>query len=157
MRREFIYNKSTLKPRRQQLRNKPTAAEKILWKHLKNKQLGFWFKRQVSITAYVVDFYCPQKKLAIELDGSPHKTTSQQKYDKYRSDYLRSFNIKVIRFWNHKAISNPSKVVEEIRIHLNTPTPTPPPKIYSTLNPSPKLGEGNKKGGVFNRGGMERE
>ena len=117
MRREFIYNKSTLKPRRQQLRNKPTAAEKILWKHLKNKQLGFWFKRQVSITAYVVDFYCPQKKLAIELDGSPHKTTSQQKYDKYRSDYLRSFNIKVIRFWDNEVLENLEGVYQKVLDH----------------------------------------
>ncbi|MEK7155042.1 MAG: DUF559 domain-containing protein [Patescibacteria group bacterium] len=52
MTREFIINKTALKPRRKQLRNQSTSAEKFLWEKLRKKQLGFWFKRQVSISNY---------------------------------------------------------------------------------------------------------
>ena len=109
MKHEFIINKTALKPRR--------------------KQLGFWFKRQVSISNYVVDFYCPQKRLAIELDGSVHKTTSQKKYDLYRTRYLQAFNITEIRFWNHQIFNNIKEVVIKIQTILTTPTLLPPPKL----------------------------
>lgn len=102
MKRQFIINITPLKPRRQQLRNNSTYTEKLLWEKLRKKQLGYWFKRQVSISGYIVDFYCPQKRLAIEIDGSVHKTSSQQKYDIYRTRYLKQFNISEIRFWNQE-------------------------------------------------------
>ena len=122
MPRQFVYNKPALKPRRQQLRNQLTEAEKVLWIHLKHKKLGFWFKRQVSIYSYVVDFYCPQKRLVIELDGQIHKSPSQIKYDTFRDKYLKALNIKVLRFWNQEVITDPSRVIEKIKTILNTPT-----------------------------------
>lgn len=118
MKREFIINKTTLKPRRKQLRNQSTPTEKLLWQKLRKKQLGFWFKRQVSISNYVVDFYCPQKRLAIELDGSVHKTASQKKYDSYRTRYLQAFNITEIRFWNSEIEINIKNVIKTISLHL---------------------------------------
>lgn len=130
MPREFIINKPALKPRRKQLRSQPTPAEKLLWGKLRKKQLGFWFKRQVSISNYVIDFYCPPKRLAIELDGSIHKTPSQKKYDLCRTRYLQSFNITEIRFWNSEVERNIHNILQ---------------KIYSTLYSSPNLGEETKK------------
>lgn len=68
-RRKYIFNVPNLKPKRQALRNNPTPTEKLLWSKLKNSQLGFKFRRQYSVGGYILDFYCPTKKLAIELDG----------------------------------------------------------------------------------------
>lgn len=66
-------NKTSEKNKRRQLRNNATEAEKRLWQHLKGRQLdGFKFRRQHSIDSYVVDFYCPQVKLAVEIDGESH-------------------------------------------------------------------------------------
>lgn len=130
MPRHFIINITPLKPRRQQLRKNSTPAEKLLWERLRKKQLGYWFKRQVSISGYVVDFYCPQKKLVIELDGEIHKTISQQKYDNFRTRYLKQFNITEIRFWNHEVETKLDEVVS---------------KIHSTLYSSPNLGEETRK------------
>lgn len=126
MPRQFIINKPPLKHRRRQLRNQTTPAEKILWSLLSRKQLGFWFKRQVSIYSYVVDFYCPKKHLVIELDGSVHKTLSQEKYDSYRTRYINALNIKVLRLWNKEVVSNPARAVKKIKSLLNTPPLVPP-------------------------------
>lgn len=114
MKRQFIINISPLKQRRQQLRSSMTKAEKLLWAKLRKKQLGYWFKRQVSISGYIVDFYCPQKRLAIELDGSVHKTSSQRTYDNHRTRYLKQFNITEIRFWNSEVEENIGQVIETI-------------------------------------------
>ncbi len=95
-----------------------TKAEKLLWARLRKKQLGYWFKRQVSISGYVIDFYCPQKRLAIELDGSGHKTPTQKKYDNYRTQYLKQFNIHEIRFWNYEVEQDIEKVVKIISLPL---------------------------------------
>ena len=83
---------------------------------MKNSRLGFKFRRQHSVTFYILDFYCPEKKLAIELDGEQHK--QNYKYDSYRTRYLGAFNIKVIRFWNWEVQSNLDKVVDQIRKEL---------------------------------------
>jgi len=68
-----IFNRKNLKPRRKELRNNPTKAEAFLWRYLKNNQLeGRKFRRQTSIKSFIVDFYCPQENLVIELDGEVH-------------------------------------------------------------------------------------
>lgn len=68
-----IYNRAVYKTRRKELRNNPTKTEKILWAFLKGKKLsGYKFRRQYGVGKYIVDFYCPQMKLAIELDGEMH-------------------------------------------------------------------------------------
>ena len=83
MRRRLVFNITPLKPRRKQLRNKATEAERILWSCLKNSNLKYKFIRQYSIEGYVVDFYCPAARMAIELDGENHKLTDQKTYDGY--------------------------------------------------------------------------
>lgn len=112
MRPVFHLNSPNLKERRQELRNKAPAAERLLWDKLKNSQLGFKFRRQYSIDGYVVDFYCTKLRLSIELDGKTHETS--QIYDKYRTRWLNAFNIKVIRFTNKEVFENINEVIKSI-------------------------------------------
>jgi len=132
--RELIHNVPKLKTRRQKLRNSVTEAEALLWQRLKNSKLGFKFRRQHSVSFYVLDFYCPSKKLAIELDGAVH--LKRKEYDKYRTEYLKSFNIKVLRFWDGEVVTDPEKVVsrieKELSLRIIPPLPAKrasPPKI----------------------------
>lgn len=79
-----IHNKSSLKEIRKQLRNSATETEELLWQYLKNKQLGEKFRRQHSVKNYILDFYCPQKRLGIELDGAQYFTEEGKSFDKER-------------------------------------------------------------------------
>jgi very-short-patch-repair endonuclease len=86
---------------RQSLRNNATATEAILWRALKGKQVdGLKFRRQFGLGPYVLDFYCPEIRLCIELDGEVHKSYEQSQYDEIRTRFMASNNIKVIRFEN---------------------------------------------------------
>ena len=97
---QTIMNKSDVTDNRKELRNHSTPAEAILWRMLKGKQIaGLKFRCQHSVGPYVLDFYCPQIKLAIELDGEVHNR--QQDYDEQRSYFLnRVDDIEVLRFEN---------------------------------------------------------
>jgi len=102
------------------LRHEETKAEKILWEALRNKKLGVKFRRQHPIDKFILDFYAPEIKLGIELDGFSHKENTE--YDKLRTEYLKSKGIKIIRFWNSEIENNLKEVIfkikEEIKIHL---------------------------------------
>ena len=117
--RELIHNNHHLVKRRQSLRNAATSAEKLLWQELKKFAATNRFRRQHSIGPYVVDFYCPKKHLVIELDGAPHQKIGQKKYDIYRTRYLNSLNITVLRFWNSEVINQMDEVVEKIIFGLD--------------------------------------
>ena len=79
------------------MRQQPVTCEKILWRKLRNRQLkGLKFKRQFSIGRYIVDFYCAELKLVIEIDGDSH--IGKEKYDKERENVLKSYGLKVVRF-----------------------------------------------------------
>jgi len=118
VRRRLIFNAPALKLRRKQLRNKATEAERILWSCLKKNLQECKFIRQYSVEGYIVDFYCPKKKVAIELDGEVHRNTEQVKYDNYRTRLLNAYGIKLIRFWNWEVKDNLSRVLREIRLVL---------------------------------------
>jgi len=117
----IIHNHPILKARRSGLRIHQTPQEILLWARLRRKQLGFKFKRQHSIGPYILDFYCPDKKLAIELDGSQHLNNKQ--YDKERNDYLLVFKIKTLRFWNNEVNKNISGVLQKIVSEFDSPSP----------------------------------
>ena len=108
----YLYNNKRLKTFRRKLRKNQTKEEQLLWRHLRGKQLGERFFRQYSIGRYIADFYCPKARLVIELDGSQH--LSNQKYDKKRTQYFNSIDIKVIRFWNSEVGSNIEGVLQKI-------------------------------------------
>ena len=98
-----------------ELRQKETEAEKLLWVLLRNRKLkGKKFRRQHAMADYVLDFYCHECKLAVELDGNFHSEKEQQEYDTARTNLLNEFDIKVIRFWNHEVTNEPEKVLEKI-------------------------------------------
>lgn len=115
----FATNDQLLKERRRQLRNNVTEAEKILWRKLKNKQLGLQFRRQFGVGNYILDFYCPEKKLAVELDGGFHR--KRKEYDKNRTEYLNKLGIRVFRFWNDEVLNGVDSVIEKINEGLIRP------------------------------------
>jgi len=78
-------------------------VEILLWTYLKKSQLkGTKFRRQQSISNYIVDFYCPEKKLAIELDGDFHFDEEVEKYDRERTNFINKLGIKVLQFESRK-------------------------------------------------------
>ena len=110
------YNNNSLKLRRKGLRKKETSAEKRLWAFLRNKKFNnLKFYRQYSIGGYILDFYCPKIRLAVELDGDQHKEKESVLCDKTRSDYLDLLNIRTIRFWNYEILKNTKEVLTRIK------------------------------------------
>lgn len=110
----IFFNKNGNVQKRKFLRNNSPFCERLLWHYLKNKQLGYRFRRQFGIDRYVVDFYCPELRLAIEIDGPTHELDK----DKYRQENIESLGIKVIRFTNGQVASNICLVIEEISKEL---------------------------------------
>ena len=90
--------------------------EKLLWTHIsKNKINGLRFLRQYGIGPYILDFYCPKIRLAVELDGSPHREKQNKLYDADRERYLENLDIKIIRFWNDDVLKNLSNVLDKLQ------------------------------------------
>lgn len=111
-----LHNKKELLEKRKALRNNATQAEKYLWQELKNSQIfNKKFRRQHSVDNYILDFYCPEIRLAIELDGEHHYEEEQKEYDKKRTEYLNEVGIKVIRFRNTDVIFGRDDIVKEIK------------------------------------------
>jgi very-short-patch-repair endonuclease len=112
-----IFNKSEVKEKRKSLRKNMPAAEIVLWSKLKNGQLkDLKFRRQYSVGRFVVDFYCPKHKLAIEVDGQSHGETEQQ--DKERQKFIESYGIKIIRVNNYDVYNNLDPVLEYILMEV---------------------------------------
>ncbi len=109
-----INNIQKLFQRRKELRNNATKEERVLWGKLKHSKLGVKFRRQHSIGGYIVDFYCPEKKLVIEIDGLQHLGNNDKEYDKNRTNFFKSFDIKVIRFTNIEIDNDMEKVISKI-------------------------------------------
>lgn len=109
-----------------ELRKNSTEAEKLLWFHLKSKQLdGLKFRRQEQIGPFIVDFVCYESKIVVEADGSQH--LQNQSRDLARTEWLNSQGFDVLRFWNNEILTNTEGVLEEIRCRCSTPLPDPLP------------------------------
>jgi very-short-patch-repair endonuclease len=109
------FNKISEKEKRRSLRKNMPKSEVILWSKLKNKQMqGKRFLRQYSVDQYVLDFYCPELKLAIEVDGDSHFVTGAQEYDRDRQEYIESFGIRFLRFTNADVCENIDGVCQVI-------------------------------------------
>ena len=108
------------KDERRTLRNNLTSAEATLWNNLKSGQLcGRKFRRQHSIGEFVLDFYCPQEKLAVELDGAGHFTVSGNLHDAARTELLNSAGIRVVRFENKLIWSDLDSVLHSIESNFS--------------------------------------
>ena len=111
----YLFNNSKFKQLRQKLRNESPKAEIILWSQLKGGQLeGLKFIRQYGVGSYVIDFYCPKLKLAIEIDGDSHFQEGAEEYDKKRQKFIEQFGIKFLRVTNTDIYENLDGVIEEI-------------------------------------------
>jgi very-short-patch-repair endonuclease len=110
------FNKASEKEKRRSLRNNMPKAELAIWSKLRGKQmLGYKFRRQYSVDRYVLDFYCPELKLAIEIDGDSHFQVGAVADDKHRQAFIESFGISFLRFTNEDALKNLDGVLETIR------------------------------------------
>ena len=117
--RDGIHNVLSKKEFRRQLRNSLTAPEAVLWKFLQRRQLdGKKFRRQISIGRYIVDFYCPECRLVIELDGERHFSITIHEYEAERTKFLEGQGLKVIRFENKHLRENIDDVLQVIRENL---------------------------------------
>ena len=122
-RRAGIYNILSKKEHRKELRHSSTAVEAILWKYLQGRKLaGKKFRRQASIGPYIVDFYCPECRVIVELDGAPHFTERGAERDARRTEYLNECGIRVIRFENKMIYRDLTLVLEEIERNLTLVT-----------------------------------
>jgi very-short-patch-repair endonuclease len=104
-----------LKPTRRALRTHGTPAEAALWTHLKERKLrGRKFRRQHSVGPYVLDFYCPAERLAVELDGAVHDDPARRDYDAERERRLAAEHVRVVRFENRAVFENLEGVLAAI-------------------------------------------
>jgi very-short-patch-repair endonuclease len=104
---QSIISRRTMVERARKLRTRMTSAEVKLWERLQDKKLsGLKFYKQAPIDRFIVDFYCPKKKLVIELDGGIHNDPEQKDYDDVREEMLLNREIRVIRFRNEKVFDD---------------------------------------------------
>jgi very-short-patch-repair endonuclease len=126
-------NSREQREQRKALRNNSTTAEGLMWRVLKGRQCGgLKFRRQQGIGPYILDFYCPELRLCVELDGSSHDYKFE--YDEERTAFLERQGIKVLRYRNEDVYCNPLSIADDIlrQIQKDTeedtdPTPTPSP------------------------------
>ncbi len=107
------------------LRNKMTYGEIALWREIKNKKLGVRFSRQIPIDKYIVDFYCKDLKLAIEVDGSVHFAAGQPEKDRRRQERLESLGVRLVRFSDLDVKNNLVIVLKELKREIDNINPTP--------------------------------
>ena len=91
-------------------------AEVYLWMYLKGKQIsGYKFRRQYSVGSYIIDFYCPALKLAVEVDGDVHERYNRTSKDKRRQNMLESLGIEFLRFTNQDIYEDMTVVLNKIK------------------------------------------
>ena len=98
-----------------ELRKESTKAEKLLWTELRNRKLNrLKFRRQHPLDKFIVDFYCHEKKLVVELDGDVHDEKVNKNYDEARTAMLAGLGVYVLRFRNEEVINNMNEVLKKI-------------------------------------------
>lgn len=117
----FYKSESRIFEAAKRLRKEPTHAEEVLWNFLKQRPLGYKFRRQHPISNYVVDFFCVSANVAIEIDGSIHDIEEVKIRDKERQKILNEKGIKVIRFKNEEVVVAPDMVTKAIVEYFKNP------------------------------------
>ena len=108
-------SRSPLINRARELRHEMTPQERSLWQRLRNRQLyGLKFRRQTPLGPFILDFFCHEHQLEIELDGHHHAEPVQQRYDQARTEWLQQQGVRVIRFTNREVDTNLEGVLQEI-------------------------------------------
>ena len=121
---EQLVTKAKLE-RANELRREMTPAEKLLWQEIRANKLGVRFRRQQVIQGFIVDFYCHQAGLVIEIDGDIHDL--QKEEDERREKVLREMGLRVVRFGNDEVVRNLSAVVGKIKEFILHPSYLPRP------------------------------
>jgi len=120
----FLKNDPSLKDRRRELRQNQTETEKLFWTQLRNKKfMDMKFFRQYSVGPYILDFYCPEIKLAVEMDGGQHNLPENREYDTARTEYLQAHGIKVLRFWNNEVMKEIEGVLARLEAEIDSCSP----------------------------------
>ena len=114
---KIIFYNPTLKDKARRLRIRCTPSETLLWSKIRRKSLGYEFHRQVPIDEYIVDFYCHELTLAIEVDGSSH--INKYEYDFRRQKKLESLGVRFIRFEDSDVIRNLNEVLRVLLIVIS--------------------------------------
>jgi very-short-patch-repair endonuclease len=119
-------DQSIQKSFRQHLRRRSTQAELALWMNLRHRQLlGYKFRRQHGIGLYILDFYCPALRLAIEVDGASHESVEAKGNDKRRQLVLERLGVRFLRYTDDQVLGNISNVVAAIEGEIRKLTTNP--------------------------------
>jgi very-short-patch-repair endonuclease len=114
------------------LRNAPTEAEQLLWRHLRSRSMaGVKFRRQYPVGPYIADLACIELKLVIEADGGQHLNSE---YDSRRDEYFKSQGYAVLRYWNNQILTETAAVLEDIHRWVER-------RRLSPSRPPPRVGE----------------
>ena len=113
MKRE-IFNQEKHNSLRKELRNNPVKSERIFWQHIKGKQNGFKFRRQQGIGPYIIDFYCPEIKLVVEIDGLTHAEGEVLENDQLRQKYLENLGLIVKRYSTEDVFNNLGQILDDL-------------------------------------------
>jgi len=114
----FLKASNLIFEKAKELRRNPTHAEVLLWNYLRNNQLEYKFRRQHPIADYIVDLYCHELKLVIEIDGGVHSDYEVAIKDKERQDYLERHGLFFLRFTNDKVEKQMEQVIKEIQTYI---------------------------------------
>ncbi|NVO21328.1 MAG: endonuclease domain-containing protein [Bacteroidetes bacterium] len=114
--KEYNFGASaTLFERAKDLRERQTVAEKVLWEAIRSRRCnGLKFRRQHPSFRYILDFYCVEHKIAIEIDGSIHQAPEIHEYDDHRTTVLEELGLRVLRFSNKEVVNNLGEVLSSI-------------------------------------------
>jgi very-short-patch-repair endonuclease len=124
-----------------------TGPEKRLWAKLRMHQLtGLKFRRQHGIDGYIVDFYCPEQALVIELDGESHTDAEQAAKDQERDDYMRRLGLTVVRYTNDDVMKNLDGVLEDLQQRLRGESTSPNPSLRRRGREPSGFGRGWSRG-----------
>ena len=114
-----IFSKKSTKEKRKILRDSITESENLLWCRIRNRQImNLKFRRQHGIGEYIADFYCPEIKLVIEIDGAPHFTDEGRDYDRIRTEFMDCPGIRILRFSNSEVTNNMEEVLKKIKAEI---------------------------------------
>jgi very-short-patch-repair endonuclease len=126
------------------LRKKSTWAEKLMWRWLRGRRFsGYKFRRQHPVGPYLLDFFCEEARLAIELDGGQHGFPEKQRHDSEREQFLSSRGIKVLRFWNSRLRREAQVVRDRIFCELQGRAAHPLPDYIRPERPGTGKSEGD--------------
>jgi very-short-patch-repair endonuclease len=127
--KERLQNITQYKIIRRNLRNDPTMAERVMWKYIRNSQLGYKFRRQQSIGQYIVDFYCPDLNMIIELDGWVHGDDAQKEKDIIRQKFLEQNGFVLLRYRNEEMKYDKEAVIQDVKNKCDALSTTPNPSF----------------------------